>query len=73
MTITPEIAFGFIALASGVLGWVISVEKRINGLKSLNTKVTRMDNVLERVDRRTERLSFRITGRDVAHGEPEGV
>jgi hypothetical protein len=60
-----------LTLAGGTIvvagGWVISVEKRINGLKGLQKTVDETNTLVKTVDRRTERLSLFIRGRDVAH------
>lgn len=75
-----------VALVAGgvtcVGGWVLSVEKRINGLRALQKSVSGIEEAMKdmsksmgAVDRRTERLSMFIHSRDVAH-EPrpfEGV
>ena len=62
MDIDSQTLIGILGLSGAGLGvaggWIISVEKRINGLKALQKTV-------DRVDQRTERLSRFITGRDV--------
>jgi hypothetical protein len=70
MEIAGETILGILGLSGTAMavggGWVISVEKRINGLKALQKTV-------DRVDRRTEKLSMFIAGRDVTHDDSEGL
>ncbi len=62
-----SVIFGVITLgasaAVGAVGWVISVEKRINGLKYLHRRVEELGHGMGRVDRRTERIETLLTGR----------
>lgn len=66
MELTVQTILGVISLSSGgvlvVGGWVMSVEKRINGLKALQ-------KTIDKVDLRTERMSVRAFGRDIGIGE----
>lgn len=67
MELDAQTILGVLGL-SGAAGltvgaWILSVEKRINGLKGLHTKV-------DKLDYRTEQMSLALLGRDVAKDKP---
>lgn len=67
MTIDNGTLIGCVTVIGGAIavggGWVISVEKRINGLKYLHRRVEKIGDDVSRVDRRTERMETLLTGR----------
>lgn len=68
MTIDTGTFIGFVSLAGGALavggGWVVSVEKRINGLKYLHGRVKEIGETVQTIDNRTAQILVFVRGRE---------